>query len=383
MRVLMMVSSPFITDPRVYNEARSLIKAGYEVTVLAWDREKNALEHEVLDGIEVFRLRIPIPFKWGIGRAPMHLFYQLIWQWEVYRKMRSLHRNEPFHFIHCHFLDTLPVGTLLKRRLGSFLIYDARDIYGYMLQASLPAGIAKTFFWFERFLLRHVDEVVTVSEVTGRYFEGATRKPVTVIMNCKDLLVSEYQPSHNSKLTLLYVGTLHRVRSLTLLLNVLSVLPNVEGIIGGIGQPEYIANLRDEISGMPNVRFVGRVPFDQVLSATLSSDVVFCMLAPNDVNNRMGMPNKLFEAMACGRPLICTRGIYSGDFVESERIGLAVDYSEDALREAITKLRDDPELRERLGRNALKAAMTKYNWQREEKKLLELYAALGSKLESC
>jgi len=152
----MLVSSPMLTDPRVYNEAQTLVKAEYGVTVLAWDREKNTQVRQEVDGIEIFRLRIPVPFRRGIGRVPMHLFYQLVWQWEVYWKARSLHRDSPFHFIHCHFLDTLLVGTLLKRGLGAFLIYDARDIYGYMLQTSLPAGIAKAFFWFERFLLRQV-----------------------------------------------------------------------------------------------------------------------------------------------------------------------------------------------------------------------------------
>ena len=46
------------------------------------------------------------------------------------------------------------------------------------------------------------------------------------------------------------------------------------------------------------------------------------------------------------------------------------------MKEAIIKLRDSPELRERLGRNALKAAITKYNWQKQEEKLLELYKGL-------
>lgn len=55
-----------------------------------------------------------------------------------------------------------------------------------------------------------------------------------------------------------------------------------------------------------------------------------------------------------------------------------MEYSEEALRQAIIKLRDDPELRERLGRNALKAAITKYNWQRQEERLLELYRDIES-----
>jgi len=77
--------------------------------------------------------------------------------------------------------------------------------------------------------------------------------------------------------------------------------------------------------------------------------------------------------MVCGRPIICTRGTYSGELTEQENVGLAIDYGEEALKQAIIKLRDDPKLREKLGRNALRAARTKYNWKAQEKVLLKLY----------
>ena len=77
--------------------------------------------------------------------------------------------------------------------------------------------------------------------------------------------------------------------------------------------------------------------------------------------------------MVCGRPIICIRGTYCAEITEREAVGLAVEYSVEALKKAIIKLRDDPQLRERMGRNALNAAITKYNWQIEEKKLVELY----------
>ena len=77
--------------------------------------------------------------------------------------------------------------------------------------------------------------------------------------------------------------------------------------------------------------------------------------------------------MVCGRPIICTKGTYSGELTEREETGLSVDYSKEALQEAIIRLRDDAALRERLGRNALRAAITKYNWPKQEEKLLEIY----------
>ena len=82
--------------------------------------------------------------------------------------------------------------------------------------------------------------------------------------------------------------------------------------------------------------------------------------------------------MVCGRPIICTKGTYSGEVTEREEVGLTVEYNKEALKQAIIRLRDDPELKERLGRNALRAAITEYNWQRQEEKLIELYKGVIS-----
>jgi glycosyltransferase involved in cell wall biosynthesis len=109
---------------------------------------------------------------------------------------------------------------------------------------------------------------------------------------------------------------------------------------------------------------------------TGKADAVFLMANPRDRNNRIGLGNKQFEAMVCGRPIICTKGTYSGEVTEREEVGLTVDYNKEALRAAIIRLKDDFALRERLGRNALQAAITKYNWPKQEEKLLDIYKKL-------
>ena len=113
---------------------------------------------------------------------------------------------------------------------------------------------------------------------------------------------------------------------------------------------------------------------------TKKADAVFLMVSPEDLNNRMGLENKQFEAMVCGRPIICAKGTYSGEFTEKEEVGLTVERTTAAIREAVIKLRDDPELRERLGRNALNAAITKYNWQKQEETLLGIYKKIESSM---
>ena len=379
MRVLMLLANAFTADPRVYNEATSLIRAGHAVTVVAWDREGTNLRRESWDGIDVVRLRTRLlPRRYRAGSPFWVGFNLLLWQRQAYRQALKLHKGGRFDVIHCHDLDTLWIGLRLKRKLKVPLVYDAHEIYGYMVSGSVRRPLVRMIFWLEKRLVRKVDRIINVCEPQRRYFETITDRPVTMIMNCKPLQGREYQTPDNEELTVLYIGILYAARALRMLVQVAKELSGVRCLIGGTGHPAYVAALEEECAEASDVTFLGRVPMDQVIPMTVKADVVFCMFDPADPSNQIGMPNKLFEAMACGRPIVCTKGVYSGEVTEQEEAGLAVEYNEEALREAIIRLRDDPGLRERLGRNALKAAMREYNWERQEEKLLKLYDSLLS-----
>jgi len=372
----MLVASPVTTDPRLYNEAQALVQNGHRVTVIAWDRFKQNPLKDAWDGIDVIRLRICLPPGCGLSVPPWHVFHLLMWQQTACREAMALHKKSPFDAVHCHFLDTMPVGIRLKRGLGITLVYDARDMYGYVMQMSFPRWVARIFECVEKRFVKSADRIIVVCEPMRQLFKNMTERPITTIMNCKSLINLEYQSTHliKDEFSLIYIGTLHKSRPLTLLIHVMKNLPDVKCIIGGVGEAGYVDYIEKECRDIPNMQFVGRVPSDKVLSLTLKAGVVFCLIDPDNPNFRIAMPNKLFEALVCGRPIICTKGIYSGEFTEREDIGLTVDYNEEALRQAIVKLRDDPTLRERFGRNALDAALKKYNWEQEKKKLIKLYA---------
>ena len=114
----------------------------------------------------------------------------------------------------------------------------------------------------------------------------------------------------------------------------------------------------------------------EVVPRTRAADVVYSLLDPTKRLFRLAAPNKLFEALVAGRPILVTRGTWAADEVVAADCGLEVEYSKDALRAAIRALQADPAARERMGRNALRLAREKYNWSRDEAALLEAYRGI-------
>jgi len=375
--VLMFVANPFTNDPRVYAEAKSLVQAGGRVTVVAWDSKRENPPRQNWDGIDIVRVSTRLSPKYGAASWLWNGLNLLLWWRQAYRRALLLNKSLLFDVIHCHDFDTLAIGTMLKRKLKIPLIYDAHEIYGYMMARTFPLRVASIFLWLEKRLVTKTDRIINVHEAQKRYFSTITDRPISIIMNCKPLQSMEYQPADNEgNFTVLYIGVLYKGRATPMLVQAVKRLPGVHCIIGGIGHPDYVQALKEECSRISNVTFLGRVPLDEVMPMTRKSDCVFLMLDPADLNNSIGLGNKQFEAMVCGRPIICAKGTYSGELTEREEVGLAVEYTEEALKQAIIKLRDNPGLREKLGRNALEAAIAKYNWQKEEVKLLELYKSL-------
>ena len=373
MNILMILANPFTHDPRVYNEARALVKAGHEVTVLAWDRKKLNPLKEKKEGINVVRIRNTRFMDF----LPYDIFRLHFWWTEGVKKALELQKENPFDVVHCHDLSALPIGIKLKKRLGLPLIYDAHEIWGYMVSGDLPKWWANYYLWKEKKLAPIADHIITVAEPHEQYFQNMGCNKVSIIRNCKEVDKNEYVPPDNEIFTLVYIGVLGEGRFLRESIEICQGLEGMQFRIAGFGPLEDLLKQTAKNAPFGNIEFLGIIPMERVIPETVKGDAILCMLNPSNMNNRIGPPNKLFEAMATGRPVIATKGTYSGNLVKELKMGLTVEFDEKSLENAIIKLRDDPKLREEFGKNALTAALGEYNWNIQEKKLLNVYEQMS------
>ena len=119
-----------------------------------------------------------------------------------------------------------------------------------------------------------------------------------------------------------------------------------------------------------------------LLRETTRAHAVLAWYEPSVPANRVASPNKLFEAMMLRRPILVSSGTHMAELLSEEGGGLAVPYGDGrALRDAISRLRDDPAYAESLGAQGRRAFESTYNWPVNEKRLQESYRALLGQLE--
>jgi glycosyltransferase involved in cell wall biosynthesis len=371
MNILMTLANAFTHDPRVYNEAKSLVNNGHSVTVLAWDKTGKQPVYETKEGISIVR---SYNSKF-MTLLPYDIFRLHCWWKKGYKDALKLFEKNHFDVVHCHDLSSLPIGVKLKKKFDVKLVYDAHEIWGYMVSRDLPLkSWVEYYLRKEKMLMKSVDHIITVNQPLKDYFKKITNKPITIIMNAKPIQSKKYDSVNNDKFTVIYIGTIGKPRFLLELVDVVETMKDVNLIIAGSGsKTEYINALKEKCYKVNNVDFVGRVPIEKVLPMTKKADVVICMTNPKDRNNSIATANKQFEAMVSGRPIICTKGTYPGAFTEKYDVGLTSEYTKRDLKDTIQKLKENKDLREKLGKNALKQAVEKFNWEKQEEKLVEIY----------
>ena len=181
-----------------------------------------------------------------------------------------------------------------------------------------------------------------------------------IIMNCpKDYDFKKEESNESHPLKIVYTGAVWREsRGLENIIAVIKDLTDVEFAIAGWYR-EKDKKLLDQILEIPNVKFKGLLEPNEALALEASSDVMIALYDPELLLYNVTLPNKLFEAMMCGVPLITN---VASHVVNEAGSGIIVKYNDkEQIKKAIVSLRDDSELRRRLGLNGRKAFLQKYS----------------------
>ena len=401
--VVMTVFNNFRNDTRVLREAKALSDLNLNVRIMAI-YSTGQIQEEEIDGVRVSRVILtPFHLRWmkwwskqgGIGRLVSNIIRRITMPFHRYIMFRNFEKRvleilegEKFDVCHSHDLNTLGLGMKIAKRNGGKLIYDSHELY-LDRNRDKKAGLMKRKFIksYEKRLVKRCDSVITVnSSIAGILSERYGLKDVNIIMNTPPM---QYFPPDNKGYDLreilgikeqmraiIYVGSIQKNRGIENLVTSLRYLENVHLILMGYGNEDLIADL-DKIAIENNVedRFskFGPVPSELVPLYTSSADIGVAPILNSCLSYYLCSPNKVFEYIHAGIPVV------SSDFPEMEKvvigenIGLVFDpESPKSIASSIKNLLENDAFRQEMAENSIKSSK-KYNWGVESKKLQRLY----------
>lgn len=370
--VLFLRSNPIDPDPRVEKSAAALAGAGYIVSVLGWDRTSRLDKEITVGGVGITRLGIRANYGTGLRNLPA----LIRWQWGCL--IWLIRHRRDINIIHACDFDTLIPALILKLFWKKVVVYDIFDFYADHLRLT-PNWIKKIVRYLETKSINWVDGVILVDDERRSQIAGSNPRNLVVVYNTPQdfyqQLKGEEEKKDNQGFTIVYVGLLQIERGLLEVIDVMKKHPEWKMDLAGFGGDEVA--LRIQAEELDNVRWHGRISYTRALELSSQADVLFATYDPAIPNHRYASPNKVFEAMMLGIPIIGARGTNVDKIIEKHNCGLVIEYGIiDELDKALTTLYESPELRSWLGNNGREAYKSVFNWAEMESRLLNFYTSI-------
>jgi glycosyltransferase involved in cell wall biosynthesis len=404
-RAVVLVRNGVSHDARILREARLLDSLGYETTVVGVRTGAGEPAVERLSGVNVVRLepgagprRVMGALRKGRahdGRPPevetppraagsaasppasaLARLRRLATTVDYYRRGLALLRRARPRLIHANDYNTAWIGVAGKWLTGARLVYDSHELWP---DRNLRPEPRSWLLLCESLFVRVADRVVTTSPGYARVMASRYRiEPPLVVRNVPEWRANDDRAARDDGPPLaVYFGALTRNRGLPTALRALVRLPELRMRLVGPeawGYRHVLLELAEQLGVGERVEMLDPVPPERAAAVLADADVGLALIEPVCLSYRMTLPNKLYEYVAAGLPILASDIPVLAGEVREHGLGRVADPGDPAavavaLRELLVP-DAQRDCREAVARHALEAT-----WERERERLAEVYAA--------
>ena len=400
---LVIVRNGVTHDARVLRAATTLRLAGLDPVVVGVVTDAAPQRRSVQEGVPIVRIAPRPPLRdlarrlMGTGERPAagharadELTPTVAQTLSRRRRLARLATTADYHrraigvvlrarpaLVHANDYNTMWVGVAAKLLVGSRLVYDAHELWPDR------NGRWEARWWLlacEAIFVRLADAVVTASPGYAACMARRYRIPApAVVRNIPAASERSIEPRvpGTGPARVVYAGGILRGRGLEQTIDALAHIPHVELALIGPGSTGYVAELRRHAAQAgvsERVDFRAAVPPGELVAALASACLGLSIIQPVCLSYELTLPNKVFEYLAAGLPVLVSDLPVMAAFVAEHGVGEAVAADDPiAIAAAIGRL-TAPGARDALQRRVTIAATT-LTWERERERLLAAYRA--------
>lgn len=388
-RVLIIVENlPLPFDRRVWQEARTLHGAGYQVSIICPKGKGYEKSFEELDGVAIYRHSMPFEASGALG-------YALEYSWALAAEFAlslKIFFGRGFDVIHgCNPPDMIFLIGGFYKLFGKKFLFDHHDINPELYEAKFQRRdiFYRLMLALERWTFRTADVCVATNESYRRIaIERGGQQPSKVFVvrsgpDLRRLKVLPPQPAlkQGRKYLVGYVGVMGRQEGIDGLLvaahHIVHSMKRTDvhfGLVGGGTELEAMRKLAQELQVADYVTFTGRVPDAELLAMLNTADVCVNPDVANEMNDKSTM-NKIMEYMALGKPIVqydLTEGR-----VSAQQASLYAKRNDPIdMAKQIVALLDDEAQRKQMGEWGRERVKNSLAWEHEVPRLLAAYETL-------
>ena|SRR5579885_2510344 len=370
-------------DTRAMREATTLAEAGFEVTILD---VVSAQAHPVEEKMRGFRMRHILVPDWKSARQSEVRFFLKSIQ-TFFRSCRQLFLY-PADIYHASELTALPACYIVAKLRRKPLIFEVYDL-------SFPVPATGVKFWrklggvldvFQSWMLPHCAGIIATSPLHAEELRKRYRiADVTLVRNVpvyRHVTATNRLRQHLGLLPetriVLYQGGLQPGRGLEMLVSAAPYLQKdiVIVMIGPdmLGTRAKLEALIARHNVEDRVKIIAEVPYEELLEWTASADIGVTLLPPDySLNVRTSLPNKFFEYLMAGLPVLSSKITAINDVITAYNVGQVISsLTPQDIGAAINTMLQDREGLVRMKKNTVKVAR-ECCWQKDSVRLIDLY----------
>lgn len=286
---------------------------------------------------------------------------------------------------HCHDLSTLYAGKILKRKSAELkVVYDSHELWIHRNRVGREAWIEKRLDSIaEKHLIGFSDRVITVCDSIGDWLSGAypdISKPV-IVRNMPYSVNAEINSAvtikdrlgiAGDKFVLIYTGKITPGRGIELGVKALAKVANSHLVLLGYGDGTYVDSIKQAVQDLgvsTQVTFCDAVAHDEVVDFVRGADLALVCIEPVCLSYEYALPNKLFESIQAGVPVLGSGLVEIEKIVKAYDIGICFDNENDMISK-LDSLRDEQLKQWRYNISSCKNILS---WNQEKFKLVTLY----------
>jgi glycosyltransferase involved in cell wall biosynthesis len=366
-RIVIAVISDLVTDQRVHKVSLSLHENGYDVLLLGAKRKqsKNLLPRSY----QAKRMRMLFQ------KGP--LFYAE-WNLRLFFILLFLRADA----ITANDLDTLPAGFLAAKIKRCPIVYDSHEYFTEMEELQGRNTVKKIWQRIEKIFFKRVTFIYTVNRSIADLYEKKYGKSIVVVRNLPmrqtlPAATPGYIPGDrvSGRILLCQGAGLHENRGLEELILSLKLLPeHFMLVLAGSGLAIHRLKQLTKEQGLEHrVSFTGLVPMEELAAITRTAFVGFSLDKSTSLNNYYSLPNKVFDYMASGIPVIASDMPEVKQVIEQYQTGIIIpSVTPQHIANAVLKMETDTILYTKYAANT-KKAIEDLCWENDCSGLFELY----------